>query len=64
MSETYISMAEVMDRIQAHKDVNNTRKSALMLTKLGDKQNLIRKPRTHIKKSKQLTPIKNIFDSM
>lgn len=64
MLETYISMAEVMDRIQTHKDINNTHKSRIMLIRLGEQQDLARKPRTHIKKSKQLTPIKNIFDSI
>ena len=55
MSETYISMAEIMDRIINHKDVNNTHKSTLMLAKLGEQQNLIRKRRTHIIKSSQIT---------
>lgn len=62
MSETFISMDDIIDRIVTHKDVNNTHKSNRMLIK--NNQVLVRKPRAHIIKSKQLTPIKNIFDSM
>ena len=62
MSETYISMDDIIDRIVTHKDINNTRKSNRMLIKKN--QQIVRKQRAHIIKSKQLIPIKNIFDSM
>lgn len=55
MAERYITMDEVVSRIQSHPDVNNTSKSHNMLLQLGNKQNLLRKPRQHIIKSSQIT---------
>ena len=52
MSETYIAMDEVLDRIRSHPDVKLTTKSLTMLKQLGDRQDLLRKPRQHIIKSK------------
>lgn len=52
MSESYISMDIVIDRINNHPDVKSTAKAHAMLIALGNKQNLVRKPRTHIIKSK------------
>jgi hypothetical protein len=52
MSETYISMDEIMDRMNRHPDINNSSKARQMLLALGVKQDKTRKPRVHITKSK------------
>ena len=52
-------MDEVVDRIQSHPDVKIT-KSTAMLKRAGDKQDLIKKPRLHIIKSKQHVYISKI----
>lgn len=60
MPETYITMDEVLDRMRSHPDVKLTNKSHNMLKQLGDKQDIVRKPRKHIIKSRQiLNPIKD-----
>lgn len=51
--ETYIALDEVVDRLQSHPDVKSTTKSNGMLRQLGNQQDLIKKPRQHIIKSKQ-----------
>lgn len=48
MAETYITMDEIVDRIHSHPDVKLTNKSHNMLKQLGDRQDLVRKPRKHI----------------
>lgn len=53
--ETYLSIAEVLDKIRHHPDVKLTNTSHAMLKQLGDKQDLVRKPRVHITKSKTKT---------
>lgn len=63
MKERYITMDEVVDRIQSHPDVNSTNKSHTMLLQLGlQESNKPRKLRQHIIKSRQTKPIKDILD--
>lgn len=52
MSETYISMDELLDRMNNHPDVKSTAKAHAMLIALGNKQDTTKKPRVHITKSK------------
>ena len=53
-------MDEVLDRIRSHPDVKSTNKAHTMLKQLGDRQDIVRKPRQHIIKSRQvLNPIKD-----
>jgi hypothetical protein len=52
MAETYIAMDEVLDRIRSHPDVKTTRNAHIMLRQLGNKQDLTKKPRQHITKSR------------
>ncbi len=53
MSETYIAMDELLDRMNRHPDVNNASKAQQMLDALGCKQDTTKKPRTHIINSKK-----------
>jgi len=52
MPETYISMGELLDRMNRHPDVKNASKAQQMLNALGCKQDKTKKPRVHITKSK------------
>ncbi len=52
MPETYISMDELLDRMNRHPDVKNASKAQQMLNALGRKQDKTKKPRVHITKSK------------
>ncbi len=53
MSETYIAIDELLDRINTHPDVNSTARAQVMLDALGCKQDTTKKPRTHIITSKK-----------